>query len=329
MRTLIFLVTLLTSLTTAARDDARSVNFFQKIQYDSSTLTAPGEDRNFMKLSNGKRLDQLSVKGRKLCLITGGGAPFTERKEKEFERLYEEGRAVEDAPVQWVLRNLDTGNVIDQSLSADMKMFGASVSKIFVGATLLEERDGNLSDRELQKLAEMISVSSNVAWLDLQRTIGDGNADQGRRKITDFTQTMGYKRTRGFQGYLGKIHGNELTASELGEFLYDTYWKRYDGAEILWKVMYTCRTGGSKANKYLPSDLYLGGKTGTYSGTTVHPETGASKNPDGSPFRVNVRHQVVVFEHNGTQYGMALLTNKASNEHVALLAGGLFRKHIL
>ena len=93
--------------------------------------------------------------------------------------------------------------------------------------------------------------------------------------------------------------------------------------------MHTCRTGGSKADKYLPGDLYLGGKTGTYSGTTVHPETGASKNPDGSPFRVNVRHQVVVFKHNGTQYGMALLTNKASNEDVALLAGGLFHKHII
>ncbi|MEJ2321040.1 MAG: hypothetical protein P8Z31_01525, partial [Gammaproteobacteria bacterium] len=91
-------------------------------------------------------------------------------------------------------------------------MFGASVSKIFVSATLLKERDGNLNDRELRKLAEMISVSSNVAWLDLQRSIGDGDADKGRHKITDFTRNMGHERTRGFQGCLGKIHGNELTA---------------------------------------------------------------------------------------------------------------------
>jgi hypothetical protein len=208
-------------------------------------------------------------------------------------------------------------------------MFGASVSKIFVSATLLKERDGNLNDRELRKLAEMISVSGNVAWLDPQRSIGDGDADKGRHKITDFTRNMGHERTRGFQGCLGKIHGNELTASELGNFLHDTCCKRYEGAEILWIVMHTCRTGGRKANKYLPSDLYLGGKTGTYSGTTVYPETGLSKNPDDSPFRGNVRHQVVAFKHNGTQYGMALLTNKASSEHVALLAGGLFRKHLL
>lgn len=328
MRKSVFIIALFTSLNCAAKDNVRSYNFFQKIQYEKAPASSPDSDKHFLKLPNGKRLDRLSVKGRKLCLITGGGAAFSASKKKAFQKLYKEGRSVEDAPVQWVLRNLDTGQVIDQSRDADMKMFGASVSKIFVGATLLEERDGKLSDRELQKLAEMIAVSSNVAWIDLQRTIGDGNADKGRRKITDFTKNMGYRRTRGFQGYLGKVHGNELTASELGDFLYDTYWKRYDGAEILWKVMYTCRTGGRKANKYLPSSLYLGGKTGTYSGTTVHPETGAEKNPDGSPFKVNVRHQVVVFKHNGTQYGMALLTNKASNEDVALLAGGLFRKYI-
>lgn len=330
MRKTVLAVALFTSLAAVAKDSGQAPNFFQKIQYENAApLPSPDAGREFLNLPNGKRLDHLSVKGRKLSLVTGRGAAFTERKQKEFDTLYKEGRSVEDAPVQWVLMNLDTGNVIDQSLSANMKMFGASVSKIFVGATLLAEREGDLSDRELQKLAEMISVSSNVAWLDLQRTIGDGNADEGRRKITRFTSNMGYNRTRGFQGYLGKIHGNELTASELGEFLHDTYWNRYDGAEVLWKVMHTCRTGGRKADKYLPGDLYLGGKTGTYSGTTVHPETGASKNPDGSPFRVNVRHQVVVFKHNGTQYGMALLTNKASNEHVALLAGGLFRKHIL
>ena len=288
----ILILALLTTLTstTSAKETIRSTNFFHKITYKAAPLSAPDTDKQFLKLPNGKRLDQLSVRGRKLCLITGGGASFTKRKQKEFDRLYKEGTSVEDAPVQWVLRNLDTGKVIDQSRDANMKMFGASVSKIFVGATLLDEREGNLSSRELQKLAEMISVSSNVAWIDLQRTIGNGNANEGRRKITDFTQNMGYKRTRGFQGYLGKIHGNELTASELGDFLYDTYWGRYDGAEILWKVMYTCRTGGSKANKYLPNSLYLGGKTGTYSGTTVHPETGAAKNADGSPFKVNVRN---------------------------------------
>ena len=49
----------------------------------------------------------------------------------------------------------------------------------------------------------------------------------------------------------------------------------------------------------------------------------------GAPYDADATEMAVVFEHNGTQYGMALLTNKASNEHVALLAGGLFRKHIL
>ncbi len=296
-------------------------------------LASPGDDTNFLKLSTGENLSKLRVRGRGLSLTRGGGGSFSKKREASFSKLYDEGKNTAKAPYQWVVMNLDTGKILDQSKSADMKMFGASVSKIFVGAAYVHTQEGKVDKKHLQKLANMLVVSSNPAWLQLQKDIGNGDANKGRKAIHKFTQSMGYERTRGFQNYLKtesneEIHGNELTAKELAAFLYDTYWQKYDGAEVMWKLMHTLRTGGSKANKYLPSNLYLGGKTGTYSGSTVDPETGAEHFANGKKYSVQVRHQVVVFNYEGTQYALALLTNKASNEHVALLAAGLFNKII-
>ncbi len=299
----------------------------------SPPLASPGDDTNFLKLSTGENLSKLRVRGRGLSLTRGGGGSFSKKREASFSKLYDEGKNTAEAPYQWVVMNLDTGKILDQSKSANMKMFGASVSKIFVGAAYVHTQEGKVDKKHLQKLANMLVVSSNPAWLQLQKDIGNGDANKGRKAIHKFTQSMGYERTRGFQNYLKtesneEIHGNELTAKELAAFLYDTYWQKYDGAEVMWKLMHTLRTGGSKANKYLPSNLYLGGKTGTYSGSTVDPETGAEHFSNGKKYSVQVRHQVVVFNYKGTQYALALLTNKASNEHVALLAAGLFNKII-
>jgi hypothetical protein len=299
----------------------------------NTPLPSPGDDANFLKLSSGENLSKLRVRGRGLSLTRGGGGTFSKKREASFSKLYAEGKNTANAPYQWVVMNLDTGKILDQSKSADMKMFGASVSKIFVGATYVHTQSGEIDKQHLQRLANMLVVSSNPAWLQLQKDIGNGNANEGRKTIHEFTQSMGYERTRGFQNYLKtdnneEIHGNELTAKELAAFLYDTYWQKYEGAEVMWKLMHTLRTGGSKANKYLPSNLYLGGKTGTYSGSTVDPETGAEHFPNGKKYSVQVRHQVVVFNYEGTQYALALLTNKASNEHVSLLAAGLFNKII-
>lgn len=84
--------------------------------------------------------------------------------------------------------------------------------------------------------------------------------------------------------------------------------------------MYTSRTGGLRGKKYIPKSIYVGGKTGTYAGPTENPETGTSYN-------VNMRNHVMVFNINGTQYGLAIFANNGSDESVALLAGGLIREY--
>ena len=129
-------------------------------------------------------------------------------------------------------------------------------------------------DNQMQLLANMLVISSNTAWEELQLQAGNGDDNWGRQAIQNFTQRMGYQRTRGYRGYLGTLHGNELTAAELADYPYDLYNDRFPGAEVVWKLMHTYRTGTDRGERYLPTTVFAGGKTGTYDGATIDPDTG-------------------------------------------------------
>lgn len=282
--------------------------------------TNPVSDNGFMILPGGKDLRTVSVSGERLSLARGSGGAFTASKKAAYEKLRDDSRSNPNSKVQWSLIDLDNNRIIDQSANPDKKFFGASSSKIFVGGTLLDHQGGNLTSSQVQLMANMLVVSSNEAWVELQSEIGNGNANTGRSIIQAFTDRMGYTRTRGFQGYWGNIHGNELTASDLVKYLEDIYKGDFVGAEALWKFMHTCRTGAERGRKYLPTSLIVGGKTGTYDGSTVDPDTGKAIN-------VAIRNHVLVFNYEGRQYGLAILADTGSDETAALLAGGLFREY--
>jgi len=271
-------------------------------------------------MPDGKRLSDIKVRGSSLRLATGVGRSFSSSKQAEYEALKRASLADSNHKVQWAFMNLDTGVMIERSPGADRKIFGASSSKIYVAAALLDRQNGDLSSSQTQKMADMLVVSSNSAWTSLQKEIGSGSSNKGRERIHSFTQRMGYEKTRGFQGYWGDVHGNELTPDESVETLYDIYQNNFEGAETLWKIMYTCRTGTSKGRKYLPDDLYVGGKTGSYSGPTENPQTGKS-------YTVKMRNHLLVFAVDGVQYGLAVLANTGADESSALIAGGLIREH--
>ncbi|MGE3975000.1 MAG: serine hydrolase [Bdellovibrionales bacterium] len=285
----------------------------------------PAGDPNFTVLPSGQDLKKMKVSGVSLYLAKGKGTAFTSTQQASYEKIRSESKTKANYPVQWVLMDLDNHRVLDRSAESNRKIFGASVSKIYVAATLLDKQAGKLSESQMQLMSNMLVVSSNTAWTNLQQQIGNGNSNLGRETIHKFTQRMDYKRTRGFQGYWGNIHGNELTAAELAEFLYDTYKDQYPGAETVWKIMHTYRTGSNRAHKYIPSSVYIGGKTGTYDGPTVDPETGSSKRSDGSAYTVRVRNQVIAFNLNGKEYGLSILADTGSDESAAALAGGLIR----
>ena len=280
-------------------------------------MTNPATDVNFLILPDGRNLKNIVVSGRALSLTHGTGMAFSAIEQAAYRKVKEESQTKGEL-VHWVLMDLDNHTVIDQSLNTDRRQFGASVSKIFVGATLTDKQNGKISTNQLQLMTEMIVVSSNTAWSALQTEIGDGNFGRGMEPNFNFTQRMGYVRTRGWSGTWNGLHGNELTAKELVEFLYDTYHGRYPGAAIVWKIMHTGRTGGQRAKKYIPADIFVGGKTGTYDGQSPMSE---------GPTNVRVRHQVIVFNIHGREYGLAILAGTGSEETAALLAGGLIREY--
>lgn len=217
------------------------------------------------------------------------------------------------------------------------------------GKALRPEYAGN---DDLDHMVRIYMRSNNHSWVLLQQRIGidssgTPDADRGRVGVIEFTEKLGYHHNRGWQGDLAlgnfslasikaavhsflrrrfkvsedKIHGNELTAADTVRYLYDTYWNRYPGAEYAWKLLYTCQTGGNKGNKYMPNNIFVGGKTGTYpGGSAAMTEVNGSKKP------VSVYNHALTFYNNGTQYGLVVLTDMGNPEYSAILAGGLVRE---
>ena len=288
----------------------------------SAPKTANNDD--FFTLENGENLCEVGGPHTRkmLTLVYGRGQPFGDLKKKRYCKLKNSQK-----PIQWVLMNLDSGVTISKSNNAEAIYFGASVSKLFVAATLLNKQHGKLNRSQLRLMADMIARSSNSAWIELQRQAGeDGTADLGRLAVQEFTQDMGYGKIKGFQGWMtqkdgSKIHGNELNAIELSRFLYDTYHRNYMGAEILWKIMHATKTGDNKVNKYTPRHICIGGKTGTYHGENASPKTVKLNS-------IKARNHVVVFKVNNSQYGLSILSNTGSDEDVAILSGGLMREFL-
>ena len=280
----------------------------------------PARTEAFQTFPNGLKFSDVKVRKSSLRLATGAGKSFTDSKMKQYLKMKSDSEKDPEHKVQWTFMNLDTHEVIARSAAANRKIFGASSSKIYVAAALLNKENDDLSTSQMQKMADMLVVSSNTAWTALQKDIGDGSSNRGREYIHNFTRALGQSLTRGYQGYWGSVHGNELVPDESVEMLYDTYHRNFPGAETLWKVMYTCRTGSSKGRKYIPKSILVGGKTGTYSGPTENPAT-------GKQYTVKVRNHILTFNVKGTQYGLAVFANTGTDESSALLAGGLIREY--
>ena len=281
-------------------------------------------DKLFFTLDN--RLDLRAFGGqqvkRLLTRVKGKGEVFSVKQALSYCKLKKNSQQI-----QWVVNDLQTGEIISKSANANKLFFGASVSKLFVAAALLHKQQGKLNKAQLNQLVKMIVVSDNYAWKALQREVGDdGTNDSGRAAVDKFVQHMGYADIKGFQGWLNKkdgtkIHGNELNTIQLSNFLHDTYQGNYAGAKVLWKIMHATKTGRRKIDKYTPSHIYIGGKTGTYHGPNASPET--VRLPT-----VRAHNHAAVLEINDKYYGISILSNTGSSEDVAILAGGLMREYL-
>ncbi|MGI9371478.1 MAG: serine hydrolase [Hyphomicrobiales bacterium] len=283
-----------------------------------------GETKNYFKTDAGVDLRKQAPKALRPMLVRtkGQGKKFGTSQLKHYCKL-KSGRY----EIQYAVNDLETNKIIARSKNAEQLYFGASSSKLFVAAALLDKQEGKFSRKQLGQLIKMIVVSDNPAWISLQKQTGsDGSSNSGRRAVQAFTKRAGYKTTQGFQGWMvtadGKrVHGNELNSLELAKFLHDTYKRNYRGADVVWKIMQATRTGKSKAKRYTPRDVYIGGKTGTYSGPNEARATVKLKT-------IKSRNHVVSLMTPRGHFGISILSNTGSNEDVAVLAGGLMREYL-
>ncbi len=282
------------------------------------------ENEAFFTLDNSINLREFADRqtGKLLVLRKGKGEAFGAQQRRRYCSLKNGSKQI-----QWVLNDLETGEAISRSANADRLFFGASVSKLFVAAALLHKQKGTLNKSQLNGVIKMIVISDNRAWKELQSQAGeDGTNDSGREAVDEFVRRMGYSDTKGFLGWLRKrdgtrIHGNELNALELSKFLYDTYHGKYEGAEVLWKIMHASRTGRRKIDKYTPRYIYVGGKTGTYDGPNESPQTIKHST-------IRARNHAAILKIKDRYYGLSILSNTGRNEDVAVLGGGLIREYL-
>ncbi|NOQ47100.1 MAG: hypothetical protein GQ559_10605, partial [Desulfobulbaceae bacterium] len=160
------------------------------LPFSSIAASNPVEDEEqFFTLSNGTNLRSFGgPEVRKLLSRQkGGGAAFGAKQEKQYCRLKHNDQ------IQWCLAELEKGTVISSSPNADEVFFGASASKIFVAAALLDKQNGEISKKQLILMTRMIVRSNNPAWRELQRQVGtDGSDDAGRQAVHAFIEKMGY-----------------------------------------------------------------------------------------------------------------------------------------
>lgn len=239
-------------------------------------------------------LRSLRVRGLPLVSAFGAGQKFGAAEEAAFERLSTR-RAV-----SWIVTELSTGAVVAQSKDADGLYYGASVTKIFVAAAALARHQGPVPRDELQMAAEMIAVSDNPSWKRLQKIVGQD-------AVQAFAEELGVKKSRVFDGWRGREHGNDVTAGDIALFLSATYREAYPHARTIWALMHAIRTGQTRGHAYLPPILVVGGKTGSWR---------------------SVRHHALAFESGGRAWGIVVLTENASEDDVARLVGGLYFRHV-
>tara|TARA_B100000925_G_scaffold179951_1_gene135797 strand:+ start:325 stop:1245 length:921 start_codon:yes stop_codon:yes gene_type:complete len=279
----------------------------------------------------GHNLENYSVNGKKLKISKGKGEAFTLEHQKKYLELRKKGKGNSYFPIQWKLVNLSTGETIDQSKSIDKVFYGASSTKIMVGSAFLQKEHNPFESIYFQNLLDMIVVSSNSAWKIVQKAIGNGDMEKGRLFIHQFTKDLGLDRTRGYWGYsssMNGLHGNEINVVEFMKFMELLYRGEFRGSELIFKIMLTGQKGYDMAKRLLPSDVMIANKGGRCDCRTLNPDTESGTYPDGTPFRVYVRHQSLFLRHDNVDYAMVILSDLGEEIDLSVMAAGLFYEFI-
>ena len=120
------------------------------------------------------------------------------------------------------------------------------------------------------------------------------------------------------------LHGNEINVDEFMQFMKMLYRGEFVGSELIFKIMLTGQKGYDMSKRLLPSDVMIANKGGRCDCRTLNPDTQRGTYPDGTPFRVYVRHQSLFLQHDGTDYAMVIFSDLGEEIDLSVTAAGLF-----
>ena len=92
--------------------------------------------------------------------------------------------------------------------------------------------------------------------------------------------------------------------------------------------MLSGQKGYDMSKRFLPRSAMVANKGGRYDGATTNPDTGSQTNPDGTPFKVRVRHQALYIKHNSKDYLMVIFSDLGKELDLSVMSYGLFKEFI-
>ncbi len=266
-----------------------------------------------------------------VALNRGRGNPFQDytavnrktKKEIKYtpEKTYREvirTNEKKSSTMQWYCAELTSQNElkpISMSYNPKKSTYAASVLKVPDAVAFVDLiRKGNISKDDVQKMLNMIAGSDNKSWGEIRAMI-DGvksaNKNTGHAKVGKYFNQPHMRK------YGLSRNGKNMTAQGSAELMKDIFLEKLPGSEMIKGAMITCHTGGNRVEKYLPQDVVVASKTGSWGNKT------------GSRGKWNAEMSMI-FLPDGRKYILTAFVSGGSNraERIAALAGGLFQYEI-
>jgi len=207
--------------------------------------------------------------------------------------------AKQNQKVYWAVYDIDNEKLVASSSNARKNVYGASVPKILVASAAIDLNGGGFeSNKDYDYLIKLLVKSNNDVWTPMQNKAGGADA------VNNWAAVRGY----GMQPARSK--GNNANAVGMCEFYKDVCKNKFQGAEVIFKVSNSCQTSSSRSRKYMPSDVFMGGKTGTYQTSN---------------------HDCCWISKAGKLYSICVLTELGSSgsETIAQMFRGLYNEYVL
>ncbi len=211
---------------------------------NSSNDKKMNENSNFFVNDDGKNLKKLGEDvGISLKRNTGSGGEYNPSKYKSYKK---------NSSVFWAVYDMNSNQLLGSSSNASTNIYGASVPKVCVAAAAFANNDGVLKNSDYEKVIKLLTKSDNTVWNDIQKLAG------GPKGVNDWAESMGYRMKP------ARNAGNQSNAIDMCKFWSDAYNNKFKGADSILRISSSCKTSGSRSLKLMPSNVYIGGKTGTY-----------------------------------------------------------------